>query len=124
MPDIEIIPRLHVLGSQIRSFHHIYEGYKNLIQRMLDPPKSAVTHINGFATPRSTSMSLNATAGYHATIEKENHVVISRSARARFERLSDRLQLLILSQTDQFLTEKDALMNTVIIIPFSLLRTC
>jgi hypothetical protein len=117
MPNIEIIPRLHVLGSQIRSFHHIYEGYKNLIQRMLVPPDSAVTNANGSETPYSMSRSMSI-AAHHPSIEKEAHVVISRSARARFERLSDRLQLLILSQTEEFLTEKDALMNTVSCLPF------
>jgi len=112
MPDIGIIPRLHVLGLQIRQMHHVYEGYKNLVQRILEPPKTAITNVNGFATPRSMSMSLSAT-GPPVSTKEENPVVVARSARARFERLGDRLQLLILSQTKEFLAEKDALMNTV-----------
>jgi hypothetical protein len=112
MPDIGIIPRLHVLGGQIRQMHHVYEGYKNLVQRILEPPRTAITNVNGFATPRSMSMSLSAT-GPPVSTKEENPLVVARSARARFERLGDRLQLLILSQTKEFLAEKDALMNTV-----------
>ncbi|TVY54071.1 hypothetical protein LCER1_G005000 [Lachnellula cervina] len=111
MPDIEIIPRLHVLGSQIRQMQHVYEGYKNLVQRILEPPRTATTNGYGFATPRSMSMSLSA-IGPNVSVEKESPVVVARSARARFERLGDRLQLLILSQTKEFLDEKDALRNT------------
>ncbi|TVY44487.1 hypothetical protein LSUB1_G000629 [Lachnellula subtilissima] len=113
MPDIEIIPRLHVLGSRIREMQHVYEGYKNLVQRILEPPRTATTNGNGFATPRSRSMSMSLSAtGPTLSAEKENPVVVARSARARFERLGDRLQLLILSQTREFLDEKDALRNT------------
>ncbi|TVY85132.1 hypothetical protein LSUE1_G000421 [Lachnellula suecica] len=113
MPDIEIIPRLHILGGQIRQMHHVYEGYKNLVERILEPPKPSATGTHGFATPRSMSMSMsvNATPNQLAAA-KEPPVTISRSARARFERLGDRLQLLILSQTEEFQSEKDALMNT------------
>jgi hypothetical protein len=92
--------------------HHVYEGYKNLVQRILEPPRTAITNVNGFATPRSMSMSLSAT-GPPVSTKEENPLVVARSARARFERLGDRLQLLILSQTKEFLAEKDALMNTV-----------
>lgn len=115
MPDIEIIPRLHMLGLQIRRMHHVYEGYKNLVQRILDPPKTALNNGNGLATPRSMSMSMSASmiAPGPLAPEGEKHVAVARSARARFERLSDRLQLLILSQTKEFLAEKDALMTTV-----------
>ncbi|TVY50093.1 hypothetical protein LOCC1_G000020 [Lachnellula occidentalis] len=113
LPDIEIIPKLHVLGSEIRQMQHVYEGYKNLVQRILEPPRTATNIGNGITTPRSrsTSRSLSAT-GPTLSAEKESHVVVARSALARFERLGDRLQLLILSQTKEFLDEKDALRNT------------
>mgnify|MGYP003633996629 CR=1 FL=1 len=40
-------------------------------------------------------------------------VSLALSATQRFERLSDRLELLILSETKEFLAEKDALVSTV-----------
>ncbi|KAF4637447.1 hypothetical protein G7Y89_g653 [Cudoniella acicularis] len=86
--DIEIIPKLHVLGTQIRRMHHVYEGYKNLVQRILEPPKPSVPD------------------------DSRQDPVLADSARSRFERLGDRLQLMILSETKEFLTEKDALIST------------
>ena len=40
-------------------------------------------------------------------------VSLALSATQRLERLSDRLELLILSETKEFLAEKDALVSTV-----------
>jgi hypothetical protein len=42
-------------------------------------------------------------------------VVIADSAITRFERLGDRISLLILSEAQEFLAEKEALINTVFI---------
>jgi hypothetical protein len=38
---------------------------------------------------------------------------MAKSASQRFERLADRLELLILSKTKEFLDEKEALISTV-----------
>lgn len=45
-------------------------------------------------------------------------VSLALSAAQRFERLGDRLELLILSETKEFLAEKDALVSTVRTSPF------
>lgn len=98
-PDLEIIPRLHVLGRKIRQVQHLYEGYKNLIQRILEPKS---TSLHGSTTPRSLSGFDSARKG----------VVLAPSAYQRFERLGDRLQLLMLNETAELLAEKDALIST------------
>ncbi|PBP22086.1 hypothetical protein BUE80_DR007079 [Diplocarpon rosae] len=41
--NVEIIPRLHILGRQIRQSQHLYEGYKNLIKRILEPKARVYT---------------------------------------------------------------------------------
>jgi hypothetical protein len=79
---------------------HLYEGYKNLTQRILEPKATTIHH--GSATPRSFS----GLAGVRG-------VVLAQSASTRFERLGDRLHLLILSETQEFLAEKEALISTV-----------
>jgi hypothetical protein len=79
---------------------HLYAGYKNLIQRILETKETAVNSVN---TPRNFS-GLTADG---------KGVRLAQSASLRFERLSDRLQLLILSETREFLEEKDALISTV-----------
>ena len=89
-----------MLGRKIRQVQHLYEGYKNLIQRILEP-KSTTLH--GSTTPRSLS-------GFDST---RKGVVLAPSAYQRFERLGDRLQLLMLSETTELLAEKDALISTV-----------
>jgi hypothetical protein len=78
----------------------LYEGYKNLIQRIMEPKS---TTIHGLNTPRSMSGLGVGARG----------VVLAQSASQRFERLSDRIQLLILSGTQEFLAEKDALISMV-----------
>lgn len=79
----------------------LYEGYKNLIQRIMEPKS---TTIHGMATPRTSFSGLMA---------GPRGVVLAQSASQRFERLGDRLQLLILSGTQEFLAEKDALISMV-----------
>ncbi|CZS90673.1 hypothetical protein WAI453_004041 [Rhynchosporium graminicola] len=100
-PNIQIIPRLHLLGRQIRQNQHLYEGYKNLIKRILEPT-SAMNH--GHATPQTP-------AGFSIGPGSRG-VSLALSAAQRFERLSDRLELFILSETKEFLAEKEALAST------------
>ncbi|KAL3420889.1 ADP-ribosylation factor [Phlyctema vagabunda] len=87
-PNIEIIPRLHMLGREIRVKQHLYKGYKNLIHRILKPTSMVYTE------------------------SSDSRVVVAKSAAQRFERLSDRIELLILSEIHEFLVEKDALIST------------
>jgi hypothetical protein len=79
---------------------HLYAGYKNLIQRILE---SKAPTANGPTTALSPSITEAPSKG----------VVLAQSARQRFERLSDRIQFMILNETVEFLAEKDALITTV-----------
>ncbi len=89
------------MGRQIREMQGLYQGYEKLIQRIMEP-KSTSAH--GAMSPTRSSSGL---------ITVERGVVLAQSARQRFERLGDRLTLLILSGTGEFLAEKDALISTV-----------
>ena len=100
-PNIQIIPRLHMLGGQIRQRQHLYEGYKNLIQRILE---LKATPVHGHTTPPTLS-------GFGS--DKTRGVFLAQSSSQRFERLGDRIQLLILSEINELLAEKDALISTV-----------
>lgn len=97
--DTEIVPRLHVLGRKGRQLQHLYTGYKNLVQRILDS-QSATTNITSSTGDLSST---NSTRG----------VILAQSARQRFRRLKDRLDLLIIAQMTESLAEKDALSTTV-----------
>ncbi|KAK0104499.1 hypothetical protein ONS95_004787 [Cadophora gregata] len=100
-PNLQIIPRLHILGRRIRQNQHLYEGYKNLIKRILEPKTTMAHEILPSRTPTGFS-----------TAPGSRGVSLALSATQRFERLSDRLELLILSETKEFLAEKDALVST------------
>jgi hypothetical protein len=71
---------------------HVYKGYKNLCNRVVDPKATAI----------QGSQNTNG-----------NLVVISQSASQRFERLSDRIEILILSEMEEFTAEKESLISTV-----------
>ncbi|KAK2626878.1 hypothetical protein QTJ16_004053 [Diplocarpon rosae] len=101
--NVEIIPRLHILGRQIRQSQHLYEGYQNLIKRILEPKASPI-HLTAFSR---CSSGLSAMPG-----SRGNGVTLAPSAVQRFERLGDRLELLILSETKEILAEKEALVST------------
>ncbi|KAM0140354.1 hypothetical protein ACHAP3_002655 [Botrytis cinerea] len=98
-PDIRIIPHLHFLSKRIRRMQHLYNGYHNLITRILEPKNSSTWEAD---TPDGSFM----------TQSGRNGVKLAASARQRFERLGDRLKLLILNETGEFLAEKDALSTT------------
>jgi Mg2+ and Co2+ transporter CorA len=72
----------------------LYEGYHNLIQRIMEP--------------KHTTSSSRSISGLGAGVRG---VVLADSANLRFERLGDRIQLLILSGTKEFLAEKEALIS-------------
>jgi hypothetical protein len=78
-----------MLGLRIRQMHSLHEAYLNLIQRILEPQSNSANNGRG--------------------------VVLARSAALRFERLADRIQILILAPTPEFLAEKDALIASVLL---------
>jgi hypothetical protein len=93
---VKIIPKLHVLGRQVRQMQHVYKGYKNLCNQVINPKTT------------TTQGSLNTNGSL---------VVISQSASQRFERLSDRIEILILSEMEEFTAEKESLISTVLASP-------
>jgi hypothetical protein len=72
---------------------HVYKGYKNLCNRVIDPKHTAIQG----SSNQNTKL-----------------VPISQSASQRFERLSDRIEILILSEMTEFTAEKDSLISTVL----------
>jgi len=89
----KIIKRLYEIGGQLRTNQHLYEGYKNLIERILE-----------FKPKRLLNMQGAPISGHRITI--------ALSASERFERLGDRIRLIVLSSLSEAISEKDALINT------------
>jgi aryl-alcohol dehydrogenase-like predicted oxidoreductase len=76
---------------------HVYKGYKNLCNRVIDPK---ATTIQGSEKPNGSL------------------VYISQSASQRFERLGDRIDILILSEMEEYTAEKESLISTVFTLTF------
>ncbi|KAI0025346.1 hypothetical protein F4780DRAFT_774817 [Xylariomycetidae sp. FL0641] len=84
----DIIPTLHHLSKDLRELKHLFENYKNLIGKIM-----ASKRLSGGLT-------------------EDRLVLLADSAMSRFERLSDRLQLLMLNTIEGYLEEISALSNT------------
>jgi len=86
--DIGVVPALHKLGQDLRQLHHLFTSYKNLFESILkrpSPDEAAETRI----------------------------VKLEGQARDRFQRLSDRNQLLMLNTIKEYIDEKTELSSTV-----------
>jgi hypothetical protein len=91
----EIIKTLYKVGVQLRLNKHLHEGYKNLIERIVEFKPAEFKPSSSFTT------------------SSEFRIVVANSAIARFERLSDRIELLMLGSIIQSMNEKDALLTMV-----------
>ncbi|KAI8957465.1 hypothetical protein F5Y11DRAFT_339650 [Daldinia sp. FL1419] len=89
----EIIPTLHYLSKDLREFKHLFENYKNLINKIMLVGKPDLHH-NG------------------ALFDGDRKVYLTNSALSRFDRLSDRLQYLMLNTIEGYLEEIGALSTT------------
>ncbi|KAK3941849.1 hypothetical protein QBC46DRAFT_381604 [Diplogelasinospora grovesii] len=83
-----IIPSLYRISKDLRQLQHLFSSYKVLIQRVLDFSAMPTEH-----PPLKTAK-------------------LAPSARDRFERLSDRLQLLMLNTIQEYLDENSSLLTT------------
>ncbi|KAH8905140.1 hypothetical protein BR93DRAFT_960246 [Coniochaeta sp. PMI_546] len=80
----DVIPKLHKLGRDLRQLQHLFESYKNLFESILKPPE----------------------------LEDARIVKLEGQARDRFNRLKDRLQLLMLNTIGEYIDEKKELSTT------------
>ncbi|KAI1387074.1 uncharacterized protein F4822DRAFT_412020 [Hypoxylon trugodes] len=92
----EIIPTLHYLSKDLREFKHLFENYKNLINKILSVGK-----------PDS-----QPPPPLDVRFEVDRRVSLTSSALSRFTRLGDRLQYLMLNTIEGYLEEIGALSTT------------
>lgn len=83
-----VIQELHELGKDLRQLHHLFSSYKNLFQGIIAQPKNA-------------------------EVAKRRVVQLEGQAVDRFDRLIDRLQLLMLNTIKEYIDEKTELSSTV-----------
>lgn len=123
-PHVELIQRLHQNGRQLAVLKRIYQSYELIISRILE--RQRPINSNSFGTVNQT---VDRSPGFHYDDgtahgpKDENHaletrtasdrqdfgVPLSASATVKFERLKDRIRLYALSEIQECLDEKDAL---------------
>jgi hypothetical protein len=84
----------------LRKNQHLYEGYDNIIERVLKYKAGGNSHPG-------------------------KRVEVALSASERFERLGDRIKLLVLSSIKEAIAEQNALLTTVSpnpLFPFPMIR--
>lgn len=128
--NLEYIDSLYHIGQQLAVLKRIYEGYKNIIDRMLDGQKSdssTTTSVPAMdQTPVQSTDTLNKLTadksttrrpGPHPTsssppggeLKTQFGPTLTPAATARFERLRDRIKLYVLSEIQDCLDEKEAM---------------
>ena len=99
---LEQVNRLHHYGRQLSVLKKIYQSYDRIIQRILDHQKT-VTQDESPGQQGSGAPSISTSLG----------APLHRSASVRFQALQDRINLFPLSEIDECLSEKDALVQVV-----------
>ena len=108
-PEVKHIQRLHHIGQQLAVLKKIYQSYALIIERILDRQKpvdmSNSTHLLEEDLGQNKAVLTAQTRKYA--------VPLSSAATVRFERLKDRINLYALSEIQDCLDEKDALVFLV-----------
>lgn len=127
-PDIKLIQSLHDTGRQLAILKRIYQSYALIIKRILEKQKpfteltarqrrdtpTAVGPLDygSNVTRQGVDESLNL-GGNIPTSTETLGAPLSQAAVVRFERLLDRINLYALSEIQECLDEKDALVFLV-----------
>ena len=135
-PDIDLIEKLHQAGRQLAVLKRIYQSYALIITRILDKQRQSVQY-RSLATASSSNAGLQAissasaqnisnagaqsannpnardTSNFVHTAEETYGVPFSQAVVVRFERLLDRINLYALTEIQECLDEKDALVFLV-----------
>ncbi|KAH8889516.1 hypothetical protein GQ53DRAFT_842826 [Thozetella sp. PMI_491] len=90
---LDIVPQLYTISKELRELKHLFESYKLLIQRVLGAPSVV------FDTTEGGTTALKGTR-------------LAPTARDRFERMGDRIQLLMLNTIQEYLEEQKSLSDT------------
>lgn len=137
--ELDYINRLHHIGRQLAVLKRIYEGYKIIIDRMLEGQKSEVPTLSGTANLPGTDQTLVQStdslqqltteaagrrppafplASSNAGSEPRAQFgpTLTPAAAVRFERLRDRIKLYVLSEIQDCLDEKESMAMMVSVL--------
>ena len=112
-PQVPLIQKLHQYGRELAVLKRMYESYALIIERMLNRQKPL--HLStGDPSNMNGSQSQALVLEGEATKKLQTFgVPLSSAATVRFERLCDRIKHYALSEIQECLAEKDALVLLV-----------
>ena len=117
-PQLDLIQQMHQYGRQLAVLKRMYQSYALIIQRILDRQKP-ISLLSGDPPSSSNDNTSRLARGSH-TDNSENArdtktfgAPLSAAATVRFERLRDRINHYAISEIQECLDEKEALVFLV-----------
>ncbi|GAB7348616.1 hypothetical protein MBLNU459_g6993t1 [Dothideomycetes sp. NU459] len=112
-PQLRHIDRLDAIGNELGVLKRHYKAYLRIIERVIEPQQATPTSLaNSQVASKASKQSLNAQNDVKVTeAESLLGVGLSSAARVRFERLKDMINLYALSETKDYLKERDGLVQ-------------
>lgn len=107
----DIIKELYVIGRELRTNQHMHEGYSSIIKRILEYKQVSSPSATFASHPTTPNASFHFQPAQFLP-SPPRRITLALSASERFERLGDRIHLLVLSSLNEALSEKDALLST------------
>lgn len=116
--DLKNARQLHHLGRQLAVLKRIYQSYCLIIERLLHGPQSSgnakiVPSTSGRPSGLSSRLGIDNQKPALKEAGTAYGVPISLAAAVRFERLADRISLYAMSEIQDCLDEKEALVMLV-----------
>lgn len=114
-PELRHIDRLDTIGTELGVLKHHFESYNRLIDRLLEPRTITDASIKNFRVATQSSQASLDTVRQQALNEQETTLGVSLSSpvRVRFERLKDMIAMHALTEVEEFIKQKESLVNMV-----------
>lgn len=108
--ELEHVDTLHHYGRQLAVLRRIYQSYDRIIERLLERQRVLANAASLMGDPRTIALrSIENNSDKYFTYG----IPLATSAVVRFETLRDRIRLYALSEIQECLDEKDALVQVV-----------
>ncbi|KAL5393486.1 hypothetical protein DPSP01_000302 [Paraphaeosphaeria sporulosa] len=112
--NLEHVDQLHHIGCQLSVLKRVYLAYEMIIDRVLKKQEATLaslknSHIVSGMESLASSIPINSSGPQVPEADSLLGVSLSSAARARFERLKDRIKLYALSEIQECIDQKDSL---------------
>ena len=118
--EVELVRTLHQVGKQLTTLKLVYKSYQAVVGRLLERHRSLLAQDHMLRRNSNSGLFrafsdefADEFAPFEAKNSGDTHVRLTTNALARFERLSDRIEICALTEVDECLKEKDALVLMV-----------